>query len=92
LTIRWTTPASRDLTSIGNYIQEHDGPAAARGVALAIYDAVDTLRQFPSRGRPGRIPGTRELVMSGLPFLAVYRVRESVVEVARVLHGAQKWP
>lgn len=92
MNIRWTTPAARDFAHLCDYIQEHDSPASARRIALAIYGAIDTLRQFPSRGRPGRVEGTRELIISGLPYLAVYRVRESVVEVARILHGAQKWP
>ena len=51
-----------------------------------------TLKQFAHRGRPGRKPGTRELVFPGLPFLAAYRVREDVIEINRILHGAQKWP
>jgi toxin ParE1/3/4 len=90
--IRWTQPAARDLTCIGDYTEEHDGPAAARKVALRMSEAVGSLAQFPHLGRPGRKPGTRELVFPGLPFLAVYRVREDVIEIARVLHGAQQWP
>jgi len=90
--IRWTEPAARDLTNICDYTEEHDGPEAARRVALRIYEGVSTLTQFPRRGRPGRKPGTRELVFPGLPFLAVNRVGEEVVEIDRILHGAQKWP
>ena len=90
--IRWTEPASRDLTQISDYIEEHDGPARARSVALTIYEGIDLLSRFPFRGRPGRKPKTRELVFPGLPFLAVYRIREESVEVVRVLHGAQNWP
>ncbi|MGA2592391.1 MAG: type II toxin-antitoxin system RelE/ParE family toxin [Bryobacteraceae bacterium] len=65
---------------------------AASRVALRFYESVSTLTQFPRRGRPGRKPGTREWVFTGLPFLAVYRVGEEVVEIDRILHGAQKWP
>ncbi len=90
--IRWTEPAARDLTGICDYIEEQDGPVAARRVAIRIYEAVDTLTRFPLRGRLGRKPDTRELVFPGLPFLAIYRVREDVVEINRILHGAQKWP
>lgn len=90
--IRWTEPALRDFTGICDYTEEQDGPEAAHRVAIRIYEAVTALTQFPRRGRPGRKPGTRELVFSGLPFLAVYRVREDAVEVNRILHGAQKWP
>jgi toxin ParE1/3/4 len=90
--IRWTALAASDLTGICDYIQEHDGPEAARRVALQIYEGAGSLTQFPHRGRPGRKPSTRELVFPGLPFLAVYRVREDVIEIDRVLHGAQRWP
>jgi len=90
--IRWTDPAARDLNHLCDYIRDHDAPAAARRVALSIYQTVSSLSQFPHRGRAGRRPNTRELVLPDLPFLAVYRIRGDVVEVLRILHGAQKWP
>ena len=86
--VRWTEPAARDFTNICGYTEEHDGPEAAHRTAVRIYDGVSTLTQFPRRGRPGRKSGTRELVFPGLPFLAVYRVGEEVVEIDRILHGA----
>jgi toxin ParE1/3/4 len=61
-------------------------------VAVRVYETVGTLLQFPHLGRSGRKQGTRELVLSGLPFLAIYRVGADVIEIARILHGAQKWP
>ncbi|HMD86946.1 MAG TPA: type II toxin-antitoxin system RelE/ParE family toxin [Terriglobia bacterium] len=76
--IRWTEPAARDLTHICDYIEGHDAPATARRVALTIHRSVDSLAQFPYRGRPGRSLNTRELVFPDLPLLAVYRVREVV--------------
>jgi toxin ParE1/3/4 len=90
--IRWTEPAASDLTRICDYIHEHDGPEAARRVALRIHEGVGSLTLFPRRGRSGRKPNTRELVFPGLPFLAVYRIREDVIEISRILHGAQRWP
>ena len=47
---------------------------------------------FPNRGRTGRIAGTRELVFGPLPYIAVYRVTEDIVEILRIYHGAQDWP
>lgn len=90
--IRWTEPAARDLTQVCDYLQERDSPAVARRVALAIHKSVRSLLKFPRRGRPGRVEGTRELVLAGLPYVVVYRIREEVVEVCRILHGAQQWP
>jgi plasmid stabilization system protein ParE len=90
--IRWTQPAVRDLTQICDYIEEHDGPARARSVALTIYQTVESLEVFPRRGRLGRKPNTREVVVSKVPYLGIYRLRDDVVEILRILHGAQRWP
>lgn len=90
--VRWTEPAAQDLTRICDYIQEHDNPERARRVALRIYEGLGILDQFPYLGRLGRKPGTRELTFSGLPFLAIYRVREDAIEILRILHGAQRYP
>jgi len=90
--IRWTQPAAHDFTQICDYIERHGSSAAARRVAHSIYERVSTLAEFPERGRPGRMRGTRELVLTGLPYLAVYRLNEDEVEILRVLHGAQIWP
>jgi toxin ParE1/3/4 len=68
-----------------------DDPAAAARVLARIHSAVERLAKHPGMGRAGRVPLTRELVISGTPFVAVYRVRADV-EIIRVLHGAQSWP
>jgi toxin ParE1/3/4 len=47
---------------------------------------------FPNRGRPGKKEGTRELIMSLLPYMMIYTVRGDAVYVVRILHGAQQWP
>jgi len=90
--IEWTEPASRDLIAIGDYTGQHLGLARARATALQISEAINSLKQFPNMGRTGRRAGTRELVLPGLPFVAVYRLRNELVEILRVLHGAQRWP
>jgi toxin ParE1/3/4 len=90
--VRWTTSAADDLTHICDYTEEHFGPAQARRAALAIYDSVESLRALPQKGRPGRKPNTREVSIPKLPFVVIYRVREGVIEINRILHGAQKWP
>jgi len=90
--VRWTQLAARDLTNICDYIHEHDRAKIAHKVADRIYKAVGSLDRFPHRGRLGRKSGTRELVIAGLPYLTVYRVRKGVIEIGRILHGAQKWP
>jgi len=90
--IRWTDTAVHDFTHICDYIEKNGSAAVARRVALSVHHAIDLLAKFPEYGRTGRKPDTRELVFSGLPYLAVYRVHKNAVEIVRILHGAQKWP
>ncbi len=90
--VRWASPARDDLKGIFDYIGKHDGMPRARELTMRILESVKALSHMPNRGRIGRVEGTRELILSGLPFLAVYRVQSSAVEVLRILHGAQLWP
>jgi toxin ParE1/3/4 len=71
--------------------REHDRSARAPRVALDAYESVEGLVEFPLRGRPGRKPDTRELVILGTLHCCLSRQGDHV-EVLRVLHGAQKWP
>jgi len=89
--LRWTTPAANDLYKIVQHI-EHDNPAAALDVAQTLYDGCGSLRKFPYRGRKGRIPGSRELIFPGLPYIVVYQIQDEFVELLRIYHGAQDRP
>jgi toxin ParE1/3/4 len=89
--IRWTDAAVRDFTSICDYIEQHRSASAARRVAVSIHRAIDLLEQFPESGRTGRNADTRELVFTGLPYLAVYRIQRDAVEIVRIFYGAQDW-
>jgi len=91
--VRWAPSAVRDLERIFYKIRM-DNPAAAERVIRTIYEGCAALATFPDRGRLGRVRGRRELVFARLPYIAVYRVRESkqAVEVSRIYHGAQNWP
>jgi plasmid stabilization system protein ParE len=60
-------------------------------VAKAIYESASSLRDFPYKGRTGRVEGTRELALAPLPFILVYRILKDAVEIANVIHGAQKY-
>lgn len=90
-TIRWTKRALRRLERIGTHIAA-DNPEAAERVVGAIAWRVQNLGSAPSRGRPGRIPGTRELVIVGTPYIVAYRVHTDDIEVLTIQHGAQLWP
>ncbi len=90
--VRWTKIATSDLTHICDYTNARFGALQARRAALTIHNAADSLREMPLLGRIGRKAGVRELPLDGLPFLIIYRFREEVVEIVRILHGAQQWP
>ena len=95
--VRWTDPAQTDFLEILGYIAR-DNPAAAERVGERLLSAIDVLETQPRLGRPGRVAGTRELVVPSLPYAAIYRIVDaprsaaSEVEMLRVLHGARRWP
>ena len=89
--VRWLRNALANLNAEAEYIAR-DNPAAASRVVEAITSAVAGLAEYPAQGRVGRVPGTRELVISGTPYVVPYRVREDSVQVLRVIHGARRWP
>ena len=74
-----------------SYIAQ-DNPTAAERLTVRISQAVAALAEHPLLGRPGRVISTRELVVSGMPYIATQRVREGVVEILAVIYGAQQWP
>ncbi len=87
----WTNQAINDLESLRSYI-EKDKPDAARNMVLQITTAAKNLVDYPNIGRPGRIPNTRELVVTGTPYILPYWMKRDTLEILRVLHGAMKWP
>ena len=91
MTIRWSFKARDDLLEILRYIGRDD-PTTAFAVIDRIESAVDQLEAFPGSGRPGRLRGTRELVISDLPYVVPYRVSGESIDILRILHAARKWP
>ena len=89
--IRWSERSLNDIDEISNYIRDANPPAAQR-VLVRILEAVDSLAGAPQRGRPGRWPGTRELIVTGSPYIVPYRVVDGTIEVLRVYHAARRWP
>jgi toxin ParE1/3/4 len=92
LRLRWTRLAEADLDSIADYIGQ-DSPVAAARVILELIDQAETLlARHVAMGRPGRVIGTRELVIGRLPYIIPYRVRGDDIEILRVLHTSRRWP
>jgi toxin ParE1/3/4 len=92
MNILWSPEAIEDLNSLRLYIAQ-DNPPAARGVVLHIMHTIEHLLPYnPQMGRPGRVPGTRELVIPKTPFIVPYRLHRNVIQIIRVYHGARRWP
>jgi len=89
--ILWSARASKDIERIYWRIRK-DNPIAAREVLKTLYDGCSVLREFPNRGRMGRMKGRRELVFASLPYIVVYQITERAVEISRIYHASQDWP
>ncbi len=89
--IRWLEDSIKDLTALRQYIAQ-ENPTAARRVAQRIIQSVNLLLDQPSIGRAGRVPNSRELVVTGTPFLVPYRIKNNTIEILRILHSAMQWP
>jgi toxin ParE1/3/4 len=87
----WTRIAKTQLAELHAYIAESNISAADNQVAIVLH-AVSGLANFPQLGRPGRRRGTRELVISGTPYIVAYRSKKSALDILAVIHGARRWP
>ncbi|NBX05841.1 MAG: type II toxin-antitoxin system RelE/ParE family toxin [Betaproteobacteria bacterium] len=91
MSIRWLPQAQRNRLEQLDYIAQ-DNPLAAIRQDEQIERQINILVTHPKMGRPGRVAGTRELVISGTPFVVIYRLQGPNIEVLRLLHSAQQWP
>ena len=89
--VRWSNEALFDIADLRDYIAG-ESPKAASRVVLSIVRVVKILAENPHIGRPGRVPDTRELVISRTPFVIPYRIRGTVLQILRVYHEARRWP
>jgi len=88
----WSPEAINDLAALRIYI-EQDDPIAAQRVALHIIHSIETLLpNNPELGRPGRVPGTRELVIPKMAFIVPHRLVGNTIQILRIFHGARRWP
>jgi len=89
--VKWLRQALRNLDEEAEYLAR-ENPAIAQDMVEAVRSSVDLLSQQPGIGRPGRLPGTRELVIQRYPYVVPYRVRDGALEVLRVFHTSRKPP
>ena len=91
MTVAWSPRAIGHLADLRAYIARENPDAAAR-TATILLAAVDRLAVLPNLGRPGRVSGTRELVIPGTRYVIPYRVRGGRLEIIAVFHGRRRWP
>jgi addiction module RelE/StbE family toxin len=89
--VRWSPAAADDLERIADYLRENH-PHFLESTIEKLYRAAVSLRQFPNRGRWGKLEGSRELVLPRLPYIIVYSVDQQLVNILRIMHTSPDWP
>lgn len=89
--IQWTPLAQAQAGEIHRFISADNASAADRQLDLVL-ESIAGLSLFPEKGRPGRVDGTRELVVPGTPYIVVYRLKAREIQIISILHGARRWP
>ncbi|MDD3759558.1 MAG: type II toxin-antitoxin system RelE/ParE family toxin [Acidithiobacillus sp.] len=86
----WSTDAIQDRETIYDYVEAHN-PAAAQALDELFEERAGQLAYYPNLGHPGRVLGTRELVVHQ-NYILVYDESHDLLRVLRVLHAARQWP
>lgn len=90
-TVIWLRLALQDLNDMMRYLEENADRATAEKMAERIWKAGQSLHVLSSRGRRGKVKGTRELVLTNAPYYLSYRVRGNTVEILRIIHFARQY-
>ena len=90
--VRWTHSSREDLVDIHDYYATEVDSRLADQILLRIDDEVNFLQVFAMRTRLGRLAGTRELVLTTVPYIACVVVEEQIVHVIGIVHSSQKYP
>ena len=93
--VLWSQDALAEFDGIVAYVAR-DNPTVAGNVAERIERAVDALALMAT-GRRGRVAGTYEQIVSGLPYIIAYAlasdpIGEETLTILRIIHGARDWP
>jgi toxin ParE1/3/4 len=91
LILEWLPTAKQDFENIVEYIAT-DNPIAAIEQGDEIEKQLFLLISYPKMGRPGRVKGTRDLVIARTPYIVAYRIKGKIIQILRVLHGTRQWP
>lgn len=89
--LRWTPRAVADLEQIADYLLAVN-PKSWKRLLSRLQIAIDYLLQFPHMGKAGLVEGTREFVLSGTPYILVFRLKHDVVQIVSVRDGRMQLP
>jgi len=89
--IIWTPEAEHQRFDIYDYIAA-DNPRAAVRMDILFDNAADSLTTFPERGKPGALPGTRELFPHDYRLIYKADHAADTIWILALVHGAQQWP
>lgn len=88
--VEWTREARQDRRVILDYILG-ENPRAAIALNDRFSKRAEELANYPRAGRPGRVRGTRELVVHP-NYIIVYDLAGESIRILHLLHAAQLWP
>jgi toxin ParE1/3/4 len=91
MNIKWSRFAKKDLEQLRQYIAESN-PTAENQIAKKILESITLLTQHPALGKKGRLVDTRELIVSGTPYIIPYTIKNNTIEILRVYHSSRKSP
>jgi toxin ParE1/3/4 len=89
--LRWTAAAAAPLEHISANLKDRH-PHYRQPTIRKLHEAIRSLKESPNRGRLGRVDGTREPLFLPLPYIAVHRVNEQVIEMLCIYHAVQDRP
>ena len=90
MNILWSPESLQDLKTLIRFINEHHGDASV--ISKYIFESVLLLSRTPHIGRPGRVAGTRELIITDTAYIIPYRVKGDNLQILRVYHSSRRWP
>ena len=91
--IEWTDPAWEDIDELSDYLVAHEEDfQLAEEIVKRILEAPERLSVMPWSGKPGRVPGTRELLVQKTRYSLVYSVSDTTVFILRVIHSSRLFP
>ncbi|MDN2479934.1 type II toxin-antitoxin system RelE/ParE family toxin [Vibrio agarivorans] len=89
--IKWLETALSNFEQAAEYLHEQN-PQSARAFAKEVHESISLLKSNPAMGRPGRVMGTKELVLKKYPYLIPYRVKNNQIEILRVFPTRMELP